>query len=150
MSILSWFTRKSAPVPARNMEPSGLLNPEATIPLVPGLYGRQMPEPAAPEHAANRKNERMERRELLYTVVRDAMVRAGVLSASYKFKVLSLDQRGSQFVRALQRACCSGQPSKNRRCAASGPGCGKYPTGAHRSSTRPAAAPGLAARAGSF
>lgn len=98
MSILNWFTRKSAPVPARNMEPSGLLNPEATIPLVPGLYGRQMPEPAAPEHAANRKNERMERRELLYTVVRDAMVRAGVLSASYKFKVLSLDQRGSQFL----------------------------------------------------
>ena len=98
MSILSWFTRKSAPVPARNMEPSGLLNPEATIPLVPGLYGRQMPEPAAPEHAANRKNERMERRELLYTVVRDAMVRAGVLSASYKFKVLSLDQRGRQFL----------------------------------------------------
>lgn len=40
----------------------------------------------------------MERREFLYTVVRDAMVRAGVLSASYKFKVLSLDQRGSQFL----------------------------------------------------
>jgi hypothetical protein len=40
----------------------------------------------------------MERRELLYTVVRDAMVRAGVLSASYKFKVLSLDQRGRQFL----------------------------------------------------
>src|SRR5574343_431788 len=35
---------------------------------------------------------------LLYTVVRDAMVRAGVLSASYKFKVLSLDQRGRQFL----------------------------------------------------
>lgn len=98
MSILSWFTRKSAPVPARNMDPSGLLNPEATVPLVPGRDGRQMPEPAPPEHAANRKNERMERRELLYTVVRDAMVRAGVLSASYKFKVLSLDQRGSQFL----------------------------------------------------
>ena len=40
----------------------------------------------------------MERRELLYTVVRDAMVRAGVRSASYKFKVLSLDQRGRQFL----------------------------------------------------
>jgi hypothetical protein len=98
MSILSWFTRKSAPSPARNMEPTGLLNPEATVPLVPGRDGRQMPEPPPPEHAANRKNERMERRELLYTVVRDAMVRAGVLSASYKFKVLSLDQRGSQFL----------------------------------------------------
>lgn len=40
----------------------------------------------------------MERRELLYSVVRDAMVRAGVLSASYKFKVLSLDQKGRQFL----------------------------------------------------
>ena len=29
-------------------------------------------------HAANRKSERLERRELLYTVVRDAMTRAGV------------------------------------------------------------------------
>ncbi|WP_240939225.1 hypothetical protein [Diaphorobacter sp. HDW4A] len=40
----------------------------------------------------------MERREALYMVVRDAMVRAGVLSAGYKFKVLSLDQNGQQFV----------------------------------------------------
>lgn len=40
----------------------------------------------------------MERREALYIVVRDAMVRAGVLSASYKFKVLALDPRGQQFL----------------------------------------------------
>ena len=40
----------------------------------------------------------MERREALYVVVRDAMVRAGVLSASYKFKVLALDPRGLQFL----------------------------------------------------
>ncbi len=98
MSILSWFTRKQTPVGARNLEPSGLLNADATVPLIPGRNGRQMPEPVPMDHAANRKNERMERRELLYTVVRDAMVRAGVLSASYKFKVLSLDQRGSQFL----------------------------------------------------
>ena len=46
----------------------------------------------------NRKGERMAQRELLYAVVRDAMVRAGVLSSSYKFKVLSLDSRGRQFM----------------------------------------------------
>ena len=40
----------------------------------------------------------MARRELLYGVVREAMVRAGVLSSSYKFKVLSLDARGRQFL----------------------------------------------------
>ncbi len=82
----------------RGAEPSGLLNADATVPLAPGRPGQPLLQPVPPEHAANRKNERMERRELLYTVVRDAMVRAGVLSASYKFKVLSLDQRGRQFL----------------------------------------------------
>ncbi|BEP94298.1 hypothetical protein GmRootA79_26820 [Acidovorax sp. A79] len=99
MSLFSWFSRKPAPPKPRSMaEPSGLLNADATVPLSPGRQGKPLVEPLPPEHAANRKNERMERRELLYTVVRDAMVRAGVLSASYKFKVLSLDQRGRQFL----------------------------------------------------
>lgn len=99
MSLFSWFSRKPAsPKPRPSAEPSGLLNADATVPLHPGRMGKPLVEPQSPEHAANRKNERMERRELLYTVVRDAMVRAGVLSASYKFKVLSLDQRGRQFL----------------------------------------------------
>ncbi|RQO84178.1 hypothetical protein [Acidovorax sp. FJL06] len=99
MSLFSWFSRKPAsPKPRPSAEPSGLLNADATVPLHPGRMGKPLVEPLPPEHAANRKNERMERRELLYTVVRDAMVRAGVLSASYKFKVLSLDQRGRQFL----------------------------------------------------
>ncbi|MDY0106418.1 MAG: hypothetical protein RBS27_07095 [Giesbergeria sp.] len=98
MSLFSWFMRKPAPAKNRMADPSGLLNADATVPMVPGRDGKPMPEPLPPEHAANRKNERMERRELLYSVVRDAMVRAAVLSASYKFKVLSLDQRGRQFL----------------------------------------------------
>lgn len=99
MSMFSWFSRKPAPAKPRFVaDPSSLLNADATVPLVPGRHGRPMPPQAPVEHAANRKNERMERRELLYTVVRDSMVRAGVLSASYKFKVLSLDQRGRQFL----------------------------------------------------
>lgn len=100
MSLFSWFSRKPAPAKPRPplAEPSGLLNADATVPLAPGRQGKPLVDPVPPEHAANRKNERMERRELLYTVVRDAMVRAGVLSASYKFKVLSLDQRGRQFL----------------------------------------------------
>jgi len=100
MSLFSWFSRKSPPPrPRPSVEPSSaLLNADATVPLMPGRPGHPLVEPQPPEHAANRKNERMERRELLYTVVRDAMVRAGVLSAGYKFKVLSLDQRGRQFL----------------------------------------------------
>ncbi len=99
MSLFSWFSRKkpsSRPRPA--VEPAGLLNADATVPLMPGRNGHSAVPPAPADHAANRKNERMERRELLYTVVRDAMVRASVLSAGYKFKVLSLDQRGRQFL----------------------------------------------------
>lgn len=45
-----------------------------------------------------RRAERVERREQLYAVLRDAMTRAGVLSASYKFKVLSLDSRGGNYL----------------------------------------------------
>lgn len=55
---------------------------------------------AAPlsQAAASRKLERLAHREFLYSVVRDAMIRAGVLAASYKFKVLSLDARGRQYL----------------------------------------------------
>ncbi len=99
MSLFSWFSRKKPPSrPRPAAEPTGLLDADATVPLMPGRSGRPVAPPAPVEHAANRKNERMERRELLYTVVRDAMVRASVLSAGYKFKVLSLDQRGRQFL----------------------------------------------------
>lgn len=54
--------------------------------------------PPPVSHAANRKTERLERRQLLYSVVRDSMIRAGVLAASYKFKVLSLHARGHQYL----------------------------------------------------
>lgn len=56
------------------------------------------PPATPPEAELRQRNERMERREQLYAVVRDTMVRAGILSASYKFKVLALDQRGHQFL----------------------------------------------------
>jgi hypothetical protein len=45
-----------------------------------------------------RKSKRLERREQLYKVVRDSMTRSGILSAEYKFKVLSLDAGGGQYM----------------------------------------------------
>lgn len=50
------------------------------------------------KNAVRRKQQRMERRELLYVVVREAMAHAGVLSASYSFKVLSLEPQGRQYL----------------------------------------------------
>ena len=64
---------------------------DAAAPLKPAL------ESLSPA-AASRKIERLAHREFLYSVVRDAMIRAGVLAASYKFKVLSLDARGRQYL----------------------------------------------------
>ena len=99
MSLLSWFSRKSPAGAAAGPESSGgLAQIDATRPLNPARGGAGRAETPNADIAANRRNERMERRELLYSVVRESMVRAGVLSASYKFKVLSLDQRGRQFL----------------------------------------------------
>jgi hypothetical protein len=95
MSLFSWLFPAQKPAKAL-ADSSGLSRMEATRPVArrPGAK-----EPVASNgQPANRKNERMARRELLYTVVRESMMRAGVLSASYKFKVLSLDPRGRQFL----------------------------------------------------
>jgi hypothetical protein len=93
MSLFSWFSKKhDAPISV--LPSSGLSRLESTKPAN-GQHVRAATHGGQP---ANRKQERMERRELLYLVVREAMVRAGVLSSSYKFKVLSLDTRGRQFL----------------------------------------------------
>lgn len=97
MSLFDWFARK--PVANAVDSPQGALSAraDATTPLrSSGTFSRG--HDAGSTHAANRKAERLERRELLYTVVRNAMARAGMLSSSYKFKVLSLDARGKQYL----------------------------------------------------
>lgn len=55
------------------------------------------PAPDTQAEADNPKQQRLRRtarREHLYGVVRENMIRAGVLSSSYKFKVLTLDHDG--------------------------------------------------------
>ena len=49
-------------------------------------------------HKEDTKPHRHARREQLYVAIREAMMRSGVLSSRYKFKVLSLDQRGDTFM----------------------------------------------------
>ena len=90
MSLLSWLFPKKKRSPAAPSAPAGA-----------GASGTgAQKEGAASSSAvsASRKAERAGRRELLYTVVRETMVGTGVLSASYKFKVLSLDADGRQFL----------------------------------------------------
>ena len=93
MSLFSWLF--PAPKPAKAQpESSGLSRMDATRPVARSAKDG----PVNNAQPANRKSERMARRELLYAVVREAMMRAGVLSSGYKFKVLSLDARGRQFL----------------------------------------------------
>ena len=83
MSLLNWLSRDKAAKVQADATGTARTEPE------------RVPPPSAEAH---RKSERMARRELLYSVVRESMARAGVLSASYKFKVLSLDAAGRQFL----------------------------------------------------
>ncbi len=78
MSIFSWIKPKSASGQAQKLK---------------GL--RADPDSTVKEQS---KSRRQEQREQLYHVVREAMLRAEVLAASYKFKVLSLDGEGRQYL----------------------------------------------------
>lgn len=83
----NWFSKKAPDKVA--------LPPEST-----GAGEMDVHTPAStPNHnAAQRRSVRLERRELLYGVIRESMIHAGVLSSSYKFKVLSLDAQGLQYL----------------------------------------------------
>ncbi len=89
MSLFHWFKRTTSSAPRQSRLAAARLHADASLQRAPAVTA---------EMAQQHRSERLERREQLYAVVRDAMVRAGVLSASYKFKVLSLDQRGKQFL----------------------------------------------------
>jgi hypothetical protein len=99
MSLLSWFKRKGPSSRTAEPDTSGFSVPASERPSSTG--GRAEAgnsKPAKTDTAKILKNERMERREWLYSVVREAMLHAGVLTASFKFKVLALDERGRQFL----------------------------------------------------
>jgi hypothetical protein len=78
MSMMNWFKSKSA-------APNKAANTDSKKPL--GVSATE-----------NLKVHRQAHREQLYQVVREVMLRAEVLAASYKFKVLSLDSEGRQYL----------------------------------------------------
>ncbi|WP_395027073.1 hypothetical protein [Comamonas odontotermitis] len=98
MSLIARWLGKSSKLPARAeaAQPSVFAeslrtvqhNPQAVVPLV---------APHATD-TAPRPGERSARREMVYSSVRESMVRSGILSAGYKFKVLALDKRATQFI----------------------------------------------------
>jgi hypothetical protein len=59
---------------------------------------RTVPSRKASPDRKRETRSRIIQRELLYTVVREALVGMGLLSSQFKFKVLTLEQDGLQFV----------------------------------------------------
>lgn len=105
MSLFSWFSGKSSQDEGLSVQAhpdsdsSGLTRDERTRPVAGTRPKVSVPVPLNnPSEQSGQKTQRHAKRELLYAAVREAMIRAGVLSASYKFKVLSLDPRGDQFM----------------------------------------------------
>ncbi len=86
MSFFNWFSGRFAPDSAQRRAQAGRDMPDASL-----------PQRLVPESAGGRL-KRHARREQLYVAIREAMTRAGILSSSYKFKVLSLDQPGNEFL----------------------------------------------------
>ena len=89
MSFFGWF--KSAPKP--NNDRIALANDVRV-----GDPKDAAARAAEASAAERRKDERARLRELLFKVVRESMVRVGVLSSSFKFKVLATDPRGKKFI----------------------------------------------------
>jgi hypothetical protein len=96
MSFLRWFGKKEASRESVPEQSSDLGQVDATLPINRLMH---LPLPVDKNmDVSSRRNERMERRELLYGVVRECMTAAGVLSSTYKFKVLSLDSSGRKYL----------------------------------------------------
>ena len=105
MSLFNWFSGKSSKdqralrKPPQEPDNSGQSREDHTRTVAGSRPSTQALSSAKTAPSPNgQKSHRHAKRELLYASVREAMIRAGVLSASYKFKVLSLDPRGDQFM----------------------------------------------------
>jgi hypothetical protein len=96
MSFLNWFGKKGPILDTALSEPSDMGQVDVTLPILRSLSAAPVPERYTA--SSPRRNERLEQRELLYAVVRESMTAAGVLSSTYKFKVLSLDSSGRQYL----------------------------------------------------
>ena len=82
MMLLNWLNTKKTASTRKGTSPRPRKSfGQTTLPLISPRRGR-----------------RILRREQLFSVVRESMIRGGVLSSSYEFKVLTLDANGDSFL----------------------------------------------------
>jgi hypothetical protein len=102
MGFFNWFLAKPSAGSASSTQTDiHATLADATRPFMPGAKASaqtQVATGSSSQRLEQRRSERNARRELLFQVVRESMVRVGVLSSAFKFKVLALDQRGQTFL----------------------------------------------------
>ena len=86
------------PAPSNHPSPADFAEPPPPTPVAATATARPATTPPAPDQVSSRPGERSARREMVYAAVRESMVRSGILSSGYKFKVLALDKRATQFM----------------------------------------------------
>ncbi len=101
VSLRSFFAGR----PASNVEDestAGLTRMDATRPMAGQREEAQAIKADKKQVVSNKptvqRAQRVTRREQMFQLVRESMVRSGVLTSGYKFKVLSLDQQGTGFL----------------------------------------------------
>ena len=103
MSLIARWFDKSSKLPARadaaqsSVFAESLRTAQHDSQTAASLGAKPLIAPHAAE-ITHRPGERSARREMVYSSVRESMVRSGILSAGYKFKVLALDKRATQFI----------------------------------------------------
>jgi hypothetical protein len=104
MAWFNWFSNKNTAARADSHDALSDVLTSQQMDFTRPMNGARPHSTAQPAVAASaerleqRRTERNAKRELLFQVVRESMVRVGVLSSAFKFKVLSLDQRGRSFL----------------------------------------------------
>lgn len=120
MSIFSWFSRKKHVVESEPRFSMGADATETTQPMPFDAGVSESTTSSSAHRAAARRAENallreqlkvdsLARRERLYAAVRESCLRVGILVASYKFKVLALDQSGRQYLVMIDLAAALGR-----------------------------------------
>ncbi len=97
MFFFSWFSTKSRQTKHASM-PRGKLPPA----------GAQRGALDDGSYEDEPKTKNRDSREQLYEAIRGVMTHSGILSASYKFKVLDLDRRSSSYLVMIDLTSCKG------------------------------------------
>jgi hypothetical protein len=98
MTLFSWFKKLTGTQPKRQAETHA--DPLAPSPrgTDPARAPVSRQEPSSTDPMAQQKAQRQKMREQLHNVVRESMVRVGILSSNFKFKVLATDPKGQKFI----------------------------------------------------